>query len=265
MGGVSFKTYADTVDGTIVVAGDPGNSLLVQVQQAGGHPAQLTPADLDRVIAWIKAGAPESGGTGTGPTPTPAASATTWSDVEKILTVECTACHINAARGNLSLKTYAAALQGGRSGPAIVPGNSAKSTIVQVQQKGGHPGTLSTTELATIIAWIDAGAPETAAAGGTTGTATPAPASTVKNWAAAEAIFTAKCAMCHINSEAGNLSLKTYAAALKGGKSGPGLVAGNPDKSSVVQVQQKGGHPGMLSAAELASIIEWITAGAPEK
>jgi len=32
-----------------------------------------------------------------------------------------------------------------------------------------------------------------------------------------------------------------------------------------VQVQQKGGHPGMLSAAELAGIIDWIKAGAPEK
>ena len=157
---VSFKTYADAVNGTVIVPGNPTKSLLVQVQQAGGHPGQLTPDEITRISAWIKAGAPETGNGSAGATPTPPVSSTTWKDVGKILTVECTACHINAARGNLSLSTYASALQGGRSGPAIVPGNPAKSTLVQVQQKGGHPGALSTTELETIIAWIKAGAPE---------------------------------------------------------------------------------------------------------
>jgi hypothetical protein len=39
--------------------GDPDQSLLVQVQQKGGHPGQLTPDELATIIAWIKAGAPE--------------------------------------------------------------------------------------------------------------------------------------------------------------------------------------------------------------
>ncbi len=79
------------------------------------------------------------------------------------------------------------------------------------------------------------------------------------------AIFNAKCAACHINAVMGDLSLKTYADALKGGKSGPAIVPNDPDKSVLVQVQQKGGHPGQLSADELAQVIAWIEAGAPEK
>ena len=55
--------------------------------------------------------------------------------------------------------------------------------------------------------------------------------------------------------------------ALKGGKSGPAIVPGDPDKSVLVKVQQGTSHPamGMLTPEELASIIAWIEAGAPEK
>ncbi len=73
--------------------------------------------------------------------------------------------------------------------------------------------------------------------------------------------------MCHINSAAGNLSLKTYQDALKGGKSGPAIVPGDPGKSVLVKTQQGTSHPamGMLTPEELAAIIAWIEAGAPEK
>ncbi len=47
--------------GPVIVPGDPQGSLLVQ-KQLGETPhfAQLTPQELDQVMAWIKAGAPES-------------------------------------------------------------------------------------------------------------------------------------------------------------------------------------------------------------
>jgi hypothetical protein len=97
--------------------------------------------------------------------------------------------------------------------------------------------------------------------------ATPAPAATVKTWADAAIIINAKCTLCHINSQAGNLSLKTYADALKGGASGPAIVPGDPDKSVLVKTQQGTSHPalGMLTPEELAALIAWIEAGAPEK
>ena len=130
-----------------------------------------------------------------------------------------------------------------------------------------HPGQLTPEEIDRIVKWIEAGAPETAGTSSSTPAATPAPAAAVETWADAATIFTAKCTVCHINVQAGNLSLKTYADALQGGKSGPAIVPGDPDKSVLVSTQQGTSHPamGMMTPGELAAIIAWIEAGAPEK
>jgi mono/diheme cytochrome c family protein len=259
LGNLSLKTYADALkggnSGPAVVPNDPDQSVLVQVQQKGGHAGQFTPEELDRIVKWIEAGAPEVASTTTGPTSTPApgVEVESWSDAFALFTAKCTMCHINAQAGNLSLRTYQDALKGGKNGPAITPGDPAKSMLVTTQQGTDHPsmGRLTPEELAAIIAWIEAGAPEV----------------TSKTWTDAFAIFTAKCAMCHINAQAGNLSLKTYQDALKGGKSGPAIVPGDPDKSVLVTTQQGSAHPsmGLLTPKELADIIAWIEAGAPEK
>jgi cytochrome b subunit of formate dehydrogenase len=61
--GLSLATYQDALkggnSGPAIVPGDPDNSILVQKQSAGNHPGQLTIDELNQVIAWIKAGAPE--------------------------------------------------------------------------------------------------------------------------------------------------------------------------------------------------------------
>jgi cytochrome b subunit of formate dehydrogenase/mono/diheme cytochrome c family protein len=72
----------------------------------------------------------------------------------------CSTCHGMTKVGGLSLATYQDALAGGKSGPAIVPGNAEKSQIVLVQREGGHPGQLTDAELQAVIAWIESGAPE---------------------------------------------------------------------------------------------------------
>jgi formate dehydrogenase gamma subunit len=63
MGGLNLSTYADAMkggsDGPVIVPGDAASSLLVKKQQAGGHPGQLTPEEIDQVIEWINAGALE--------------------------------------------------------------------------------------------------------------------------------------------------------------------------------------------------------------
>jgi len=63
VGGLSLATYEKAlqggVDGPAIVPGDPDASVLVQVQRAGGHPGQLTDAELEQVIEWIAAGAPK--------------------------------------------------------------------------------------------------------------------------------------------------------------------------------------------------------------
>ncbi len=63
VGGLSLASYelalAGGNNGPAIVPRDPEASLLVVVQGLGGHPGQLTPEELEEVIAWIEAGAPE--------------------------------------------------------------------------------------------------------------------------------------------------------------------------------------------------------------
>jgi len=63
VGGLTLATYQDGLtggsQGPAIIPGDPDNSMLVQVQSAGGHPGQLSIDELNKVIEWILAGAPE--------------------------------------------------------------------------------------------------------------------------------------------------------------------------------------------------------------
>jgi uncharacterized protein DUF1549/uncharacterized protein DUF1553/cytochrome c len=88
--------------------------------------------------------------------------------VHTILAAKCLGCHSAERRsGGLSLAAYADALDGGRSGAAIRPGNSAGSLLVQritgevaPSMPLGRPA-LSAGEISTIRGWIDEGARET--------------------------------------------------------------------------------------------------------
>jgi len=61
--GLNLTVYADAMkggnSGAVIIPNDVANSLLVTKQQAGGHPGQLTPEEIQLVIDWINAGAPE--------------------------------------------------------------------------------------------------------------------------------------------------------------------------------------------------------------
>jgi cytochrome b subunit of formate dehydrogenase len=90
-----------------------------------------------------------------------ASSSFTWtSAIDPMLQEKCGTCHGSSARGGLDISTYETAMQGGDSGPGFVPGDSAASLLVTVQQQGDHFGQLSPEELQQLVDWIDAGAPE---------------------------------------------------------------------------------------------------------
>jgi formate dehydrogenase gamma subunit len=89
------------------------------------------------------------------------ASSLTWdSAIGAMLQAKCASCHGAGALGGLNLSTYSDAMQGGNSGPVIIPGDGANSLLVIRQQTGDHPGQLTEEELAQMIEWIDAGALE---------------------------------------------------------------------------------------------------------
>ena len=87
-------------------------------------------------------------------------------DVQPLLNAKCAACH-NPQRmeGGLSLHTRAEMLKGGKNGPAIVPGNSGDSLLIQ-HVSGFRapvmPGTgdhLSDEQVQMLRDWVDQGAP----------------------------------------------------------------------------------------------------------
>ncbi len=103
------------------------------------------------------------------PTPIPSATpelpagvqAVSWEGTfEALFRNRCSTCHGFTAVGGLSLASYQQALDGGNSGPGLVPGDPDASVVVQVQSAGGHPGQLTIDEIDLLISWILDGAPE---------------------------------------------------------------------------------------------------------
>ncbi|MBI5799902.1 MAG: PSD1 domain-containing protein [Verrucomicrobia bacterium] len=87
-------------------------------------------------------------------------------------------------------------------------------------------------------------------------------------------ILAGHCLKCHSTAEGktkGGLALDTREGTLKGGDSGPAVVPGNPDKSSLIravrytdpdlQMPPKGEK---LSDAQIADLVAWVKMGAPD-
>ncbi|TDA64768.1 MAG: hypothetical protein D9V45_09105 [Chloroflexi bacterium] len=68
----------------------------------------------------------------------------------------CGSCH--GAMGGLSVKSYEALMQGGKSGPVITAGDAENSLALTKVAEGKHPGQFEADELEKIIEWINAGA-----------------------------------------------------------------------------------------------------------
>ena len=99
------------------------------------------------------------------PAPAAAGAIDFQGQVHPILAERCLKCHSRDKRkGGLSLATYADALEGGRTGAAVRPGNSAGSLLVrrlageiEPRMPMGEPP-LGNAEIALIRSWIDQGA-----------------------------------------------------------------------------------------------------------
>ena len=81
-------------------------------------------------------------------------------------------------------------------------------------------------------------------------------------------VLAQSCYKCHTTEQAGGLRLDSRAAALKGGDSGPAIVAGQPDKSLLIEAVMQTGdlkmppRSGKLSDGDIAVLKEWIRRGA---
>jgi WD40 repeat protein len=111
-----------------------------------------------------------------------AATPTFGSNIAPILQKNCLACHSSATKsGGLVMESYDALMKGGAHGPVINAGRSEESRMIQMLEGkiqprmpfGGDP--LPAADIASIKAWIDAGAkgPGPGEAGTLAGTAIP--------------------------------------------------------------------------------------------
>ena len=91
------------------------------------------------------------------------------SKVRPVLANSCYACHTNTEMGGLRVDSREALLKGGKSGPAIVPGDAERSLLIQAVRQTSEKlkmpmgGKLKIDEVEALAAWVRAGAvwPET--------------------------------------------------------------------------------------------------------
>jgi len=104
---------------------------------------------------------------------------------------------------------------------------------------------------------------------GATKVAAPAPGAPV--WANVQQILNTNCTPCHSAARmTSGFSIESYASVMKGSNSGPVITAGDPDNSRIVQFITGQAQPKMpprrtLSDADIATIKDWIKAGAKEQ
>jgi hypothetical protein len=83
-------------------------------------------------------------------------------DVLPILKDRCLSCHGEQKKGGLDLRSRAGMLRGGETGPALVPGDSAKSELIKKVEAGEMPPKkserLTPDQVATLKRWIADGA-----------------------------------------------------------------------------------------------------------
>jgi mono/diheme cytochrome c family protein len=159
--------------GAVVVPGKPGESLLYEKVRDGEMPPEkkdpLTDKELEALRRWIESGDRSRAGTASGS----AAATVTQHDVVPILLRRCTTCHgARRQEASLDLRSTAGMLRGGKSGPAIVPGQPDESLLVKKILAGDMPPRdrlveasvkpIEPAECEVIARWIAGGAPEVA-------------------------------------------------------------------------------------------------------
>lgn len=198
---------------------------------------------------------------------TPAGQSLFTDQIQPLLTARCGECHNQkAAKAELDLTNAVGLKAGGESGSLVVPGKPADSLLIQkivdgeMPPKGKSP--LTKEEIKLLQHWIQTG--------GQLGKANDA--QPVSQWAVLP-IFQLRCTVCHgTRKQEAGLDLRTPAAMLQGGKSGPAIVAGKPAESLLLKRIHNGEMPPRrnlvavsvkpMEAEEVALISKWIEQGA---
>jgi mono/diheme cytochrome c family protein len=201
--------------------------------------------------------------------------------VRPVLAQNCYKCHTTEAMGGLRLDSHAGVLKGGESGPAIVPSDPEHSLLIKAVRQTGdlkmppEGAKLHESEISDLVEWVKRGGTwdgaESTKPVVATLTATQAKGAPGDEFFENKVrpILATQCGTCHQDRSAGGLSISSQESLLKGGKSGPAIVLGDPDKSLLIEAIHQTGTLKMpkggakLSPEEIATLTEWIKMGAP--
>ena len=192
--------------------------------------------------------------------------------VEPILQAKCVRCHGSEEReAELDLSSPAGILRGSETGPIVDRGHPDKSALYEMVRQGLMPpeddgDPLPTAEVETIRRWILEGA-----------SFGQHPLANVERPITDHdiiPILLLRCTVCHgRHIREADLDLRDRESMLRGGKSGPALVPGDPEQSLILQrVVQKEMPPirrlveasvKPISSDEITLLTQWIEQGAP--
>jgi mono/diheme cytochrome c family protein len=155
--------------GPAIVVGEPEKSLLLSAVRHTGElkmpmgGERLTDAEIADLAAWIEAGAvwPE---TQAGAKPESVLSDHFETHIRPVLAQQCFACHTSTKSGGLRLDSKEGLLAGGKSGPALVPGDPGKSLLLTAIRHSGSlrmpkgATRLTDDQIAQFSTWIEDGA-----------------------------------------------------------------------------------------------------------
>lgn len=236
--------------------GSSATSTLFTAIQAGRMPPTGPLATQDQTIIgeWIDSMKMAATPTPT-TSPTPSDNSLEGQAVQ-ILTNLCLACHGTSGSGGVSQINSPDHL---RTAGLVSPGNPGASTIMTAITNRGMPpsGSLPANEIATLEAWITAGAKTPA--GFTAPTPTPFPSDpTFSN--VLSAVLSPRCVSCHGPTQAADgIRLDTYAAVKRY------VSTSSPSSSKLLRVMSSGEMPpsSPVENQEYNLVVDWIGAGAP--
>ncbi|HET6882720.1 MAG TPA: PSD1 and planctomycete cytochrome C domain-containing protein [Pirellulales bacterium] len=195
-------------------------------------------------------------------------------DLAPLLRSKCARCHgLEGRKADFDLTTAASLLKGGESGPAVVIGKPDESLLYEKIHAGemppDEPERLSSAQIELVRRWIIEGAKVDVGPGAFTDSAASPTQHDVLP------ILLRRCAPCHgRNRREAGLDLRTKAAMLHGGKSGPAIVPGRPEESLLIKQIRDDKMPPRdrlvevsikpIETSETAVIARWLELGAPE-
>ncbi len=268
--------------------------------KSGAKPPKLNAAEIQAAFAAKKTN-PENKDPESGETESREAGQVSFSKkIAPLLVAKCGECHIEKTKGDFSLASYEALMQGADGNPVLTRGGAKGSLLIDLIESGDMPrgggAKVSEAELKTLMRWIDQGANLDGPLPGT-------PLRTILRNIGAKIsepevkprkkkiaplkisratgqekvsfaldiapVLEERCIRCHgeRNPRAG-LRMTSFSPLLKGGDSGPVFSPGKPDQSLLYKMMLPSSDPRMplkqtpLSAQTLEKFKTWIAEGA---